>query len=80
MMVQEEGNPSTEDQDDGPDQQPPKRYTFKEFNEAMTIVEGFFQYQNGKEAEEMHHYALKMQSWATRHPPRSSQTSLDRFL
>ena len=41
----------------------------------MQIVEGFCHYQHDKGAEEMHHYALKMQFWAIRHPQKSSQTS-----
>ena len=62
-MVQEENKPTQIDIDDeDPEQQPVKRYSYKEFNEVMQLVEGFSQYQRGKEAKEMHHYALKMQS------------------
>ena len=79
-MIQEENNPTQEDLDEEPEQEPPRKYSYKELSEAMEVVEGFFLYQHGKEAEEMHHYALKMQSWTIRHPPKSSQTSLDNFF
>ena len=79
-MVQEECNPAQEDLDEEPEQQPPRRYSYKELSEAMEVVEGFFLYQNGKEAEEMQLNSLKMQSWTIRHPPKSSQTSLDNFV
>ena len=79
-MVEEEGKPSEENLDEEPEQDPPRKYSYKEAMEAMQIDEGFFQYQQDKEAEEMHHYALKMQSWAIRHPPKSSRTSLEFFL
>ena len=51
-MVQEENKPTQIDIDDeDPEQQPPKIYSYKEFNEAMQLVEGVSQYQHGKEAK-----------------------------
>ena len=57
-----------------------KRISHKQLMEAINVVEGFFVYQHGKDAEEMHLSALKMQAWAIRHHPKSSQASLDQFF
>ena len=73
-------SPDLETIDEEPEQEAPIRISHKQFMEAMEIVEGFLVYQHGKDAEKMHHYALTMQAWAIRHPPKSSQASLDQFF
>ena len=80
VLGQCNSSPELDSIDEEPEQEAPKRISHKQLMEAINVVEGFFVYQHGKDAEEMHLSALKMQAWAIRHPPKSSQTSLDQFF
>ena len=76
-MIQEANNPNPEeDFDEDMDQEPPKRYSHNQLMQALEIVDGYFNYQHGHDAEEMSHYVLKLQAWSIRHQPKCSQTKL----
>ena len=74
-MIQEANNLNLEKEfDEDTDQEPPKRYSHNQLIQAL--LDGYFNYQHGYDAEEMSHYVLKLQAWSIRHQPKCSQTKL----
>ena len=65
-----------EEFDDDTDQEPPKIYSHNQLMQTLEIVDGYFNYQHGHDAEDMSHYVLKLQAWSIRHKPKCSQTKL----